>query len=383
MNKNVLKINHLYDSILSAAIGINERKKLNRFISRDPVQYEKYSKQKAKEWLQRWSELGKTKDVFYRYYSRFIGESPDIVPDDIMHNVIEPLLNPMRFRGLYADKNMFDKLLKPFFNKPVTPQSPLRCINGGLYDEEYYPIDSSRIDKIITECDADYLVAKPTIDTSSGKNVLFFDRKNDRYYLRGCDEVLDAKLLYEKLGKHFVVQKGLRQSEAMGRFNPCSINTLRISTYKSVESEEAVVLNGAVRIGKAGSYTDNVHSGGCRVGISPDGILKPSCSDQFGNSFIEFNGIDFSKQEFIIPNWNKVKEFAKNIAACLPHQRILALDIALDCNDEPCLIEYNNYAFTVSAFQMTVGTVFGQYTDEVIEYCKKHQKEATRIYLTY
>ena len=383
MNKYVLRINSFYDYLLSSAIGVNERKKLRRFINREPSKYENYSRDKAAEWYKRWSVLGKTDKIFYRYYSRFIGEDLNILPDDLMHNIIEPLLNPKRFCGLYADKNMFDKLLRPYFNNPITPPSPLRCINGGLYGEDYYPIDFNKAMKNILSNGVDYLVAKPTIDTSSGKNLLFFDCRNDDYYLRDTDEKLSLDLLYRRLGINFILQEGLKQSETMSRFNPTSINTIRISTYKSLSNEKSYVLNAAVRIGKSGSFTDNVHSGGCRVGINPDGTLKKTCSDQYGNSFVVFNDIDFSKSEFCVPNYENVKMFAENISACLPHQRVLALDIMLDSNNKPMLVEYNNYAFTVSAFQMTVGTVFGDFTDEVIDYCKDHRKEATRIYLTY
>ena len=383
MNKYVLKINDIYDQVLSAAIGRNERKKLNKFINREPSKYEAYSKDNAEEWLKRWSVLGKTDKVFYRYYSRYIGESPDILPDDLMHNVIEPLLNPMRFRGLYADKNMFDKLLKPYFNESVTPKTIFRCIKNGLFDADYYVISKNQAIKLIQKAESSFLVAKPTVDSSSGNNILFFDKKGEEYYSRDKRQKLEIDVLSKELGPDFVLQEGQLQSEEMKVFNSTSINTLRVATYFSVESQKPVVLNGVLRVGKQGAFVDNAHAGGCLIGISRDGKLQSFCSDQFGNQFTEFNGIDFSKQEFVIPNYEKVGEFAQNIAASLPHQRILALDIMLDQNNQPKLIEFNNYAFGVWAFQQTIGSLFGSYTDEVINYCKTHKKEATRIYLTY
>ena len=383
MNKYVLKINGLYDQILSAAIGRNERKKLNRFINREPSKYEAYSKENAKEWLKRWSVLGKTDKVFYRYYSRFIGESPDILPDDLMHNVIEPLLNPMRFRGLYADKNMFDKLLKPYFKENITPKTIFRCIKNGLFDADYYVVSKKQAIKLIQNAEASFLVAKPTVDSSSGNNILFFDKKGEEYYSRDRQQKLEIDVLSKELGPDFVLQEGQLQSEEMKVFNSTSINTLRVATYFSVESQKPVVLNGVLRVGKQGAFVDNAHAGGCLIGINRDGKLQGFCSDQHGNQFAEFNGIDFSKQEFVIPTYEKVCEFAQNIAACLPHQRILALDIMLDQNNQPKLIEFNNYAFGVWAFQQTIGSLFGSYTEEVIDYCKEHKKEATRIYITY
>lgn len=383
MNKQVLRINKLYDAVLSVAIAHNERKKLRRFINQERVLYNDYSDEIEEEWFYRWSKLGKTDKVFYRYYSRFIGEDLDILPDDLMHNVVEPILNPMRFRGLYADKNMFDKLLKPYFMDNITPKTIVRSIKNGLFDSDYHIISRDKAEETIREVKSPVLVAKPTVDSSSGNNILFFDNVDEHYYKRYTNEILDLKKLSCLLGADYILQEGQTQSDEMSVFNKTSINTLRIATYLSVNSHKPVVLNGVLRIGKAGSFVDNAHAGGCLIGINSEGKLKDFCCNQWGKVFAEFNGIDFSKQDFIIPNYEIVKEFAKNVAACLPHQRVLALDIMLDQNNQPKLIEFNNYAFGVWAFQQTIGSLFGSFTEEVLDYCKKYRKEATRIYLTY
>lgn len=384
MNKQVSIINKLYDKCLSAAIAHNERRKLRQFMHQERFLFNDYSKEKEELWFHRWSELGNTDKVFYRYYSRFIGDNLDIIPDDLMHNVIEPVFNPIRYRGLYADKNMFDKLLKPYFKDSITPKTIIRCINGGLYDENYYLINQTDAYDILESVNVSYLVAKPTIDTSSGKNILFFDQQDDLvYYLRNSNKKLDFVLLEKLLGKNYIIQHGLSQSSFTELFNSTSINTFRINTYKSVQAEKAIAINGVLRIGKVGSNVDNLHSGGCMVGIGSGGKLKNYCSDQNGKVFTSFNGIDFSKQEFVVPKYDQVIDFAQKVSSCLPHQRVLALDIMLDRNDQPKLIEYNNCAFSVWVFQQTIGSVFGCYTEEVLDYCREHKKEATRIYLTY
>lgn len=55
----------------------------------------------------------------------------------------------------------------------------------------------------------------------------------------------------------------------------------------------------------------------------------------------------------------------------------------IDYLGNPRLIEYNISAFSTWLFQFTTGAAFGDYTDEVIEYCVKHKEEATRIYVTF
>lgn len=364
-------INRAYDIILSKAVSYNERRKLNSFIKRENM---RGTLDYCRDWREKWSSLGRAYDVFYRYYSSFIGEDINIVPDDIMHNVIEPLLNPIRFRGYYADKNMFDKLLESGFHKVITPKTIIRCINSGLYDEDYNSISDGDVQQFIRKCSSRYLVAKPTINTSSGKNVLFIDRE---------ERPVELDLLIRALGNDFIIQEALRQSKFMAQFNESSVNTLRLNTYKSVNTNMATVINGVIRIGKTGSRVDNLHAGGCLVGIKTDGNLMKFCTDQYGNRFQEFNGINFNSNSFVIPDYDRIKSFAQNVAECIPHQRCLALDIALDKDNNPVLVEYNNSGFSVWVFQQAVGTVFGSYTDEVIAYCRERKSVATRIFLTY
>ena len=79
-----------------------------------------------KEWIEKWSQFGlKAKPTQYRVFSHYIGHNINIVPEDICHDFIETILNPMRFRGYYADKNVFDKL----FPTGYLPRTLLRKIN--------------------------------------------------------------------------------------------------------------------------------------------------------------------------------------------------------------------------------------------------------------
>ena len=72
-----------------------------------------------------------------------------------------------------------------------------------------------------------------------------------------------------------------------------------------------------------------------------------------------------------VPNYNRVKEFAKEVADKVLHHRLLALDIMLDEQGNPKLIEVNVGGFSAWLFQYTNGSAFGQYTDEVISFLKK------------
>lgn len=170
----------------------------------------------------------------------------------------------------------------------------------------------------------------------------------------------------------FILQPCVEQSAYISQFNPTSVNTIRMAIYRSFEDNKGHLTGAIMRIGHKGSYLDNAHAGGCYIGIKKDGSLCHEVMDQYGVSQKVFNGIDFS-QDFSIPNYQEVVKFGESIADYIPHCRLLALDIVLDKENKPHLIEINIDSFSMWLFQFTVATAFGKYTDEIIDYCLKNK----------
>ena len=132
-----------------------------------------------------------------------------------------------------------------------------------------------------------------------------------------------------------------------------------------------------MRIGSKGNYVDNGHARGRFVGISKSGKMSNVVFDQYGVKQNVFNGVDFSKYNFNVPNWDKIVGFAKEVGKCVPHHRLLALDVAIQKNGEPILIEYNINGFSMWIFQFTGQPALGEYTEEIKEYCEKHLSDNT------
>ena len=133
-----------------------------------------------------------------------------------------------------------------------------------------------------------------------------------------------------------------------------------------------------MRIGGEKSIVDNVHAGGCFIGIHSDGTFCHEVYNQYGQKQSTFNDIDFTKS-YHYPNWQEVIEFAESVGKLILHHRLLALDIVLDKNNKPHLIEYNLECFSTWLFQYTLGGAFGDYTDEILAYCKNKQNEIEEI----
>lgn len=333
-----------------------------------------------KEWIEKWSQFGlKAKPTQYRVFSHYIGNDINIVPEDICHDFIETILNPPRFRGYYADKNVFDKL----FPAGYLPQTILRKINGSYYDKEYHPLQMTdqNLFHILNESGVNRIVIKPSVEGMSGRNIHIFRKigePSQKWRDVNTEDLLELAYLENNYNSNIIIQEAVQQSDYISWFNPTSVNTLRLAIYRSVSDNKCHVTGAIMRIGGKGSVVDNAHAGGCYIGIHSDGTFCHEVYDQYGQRSTVFNNIDFT-EDYHYPNWQEVVEFAKSVGYSVLHHRLLALDIVLDKDNKPHLIEFNIEGFSAWLFQYTTGSAFGNYTDEILEYCKSRQKKIEEV----
>lgn len=330
------------------------------------------------EWKKKWSVLGKADPVYFRLFSHYIGNNLNIIPEDICRNVVEPILCPLRYVAYYSDKNIFDRL----FKSGSLPTTVLRKMNGFYYDATYEPIelsDEGQFQTILQRSNLSKIVIKPSVDSCSGRGVRLFELKDSVWRDLDSGDILTLKYLNTAYGADFIIQDCLEQADYMAYFNPTSVNTLRLTIYRSVKTNECYVPSAIIRIGANGSLVDNAHAGGGYVGINvEDGTLCNNVLNQHGESQVVFNGIDFSKKHKI-PYWDRIIDFAKYIGGNIPHHRLLALDIMVDKTGTPRLIEFNCEAYSMWLFQFTMGPALGEFTNEIIEYCKNNIDKAQKV----
>lgn len=323
------------------------------------------------EWINKWSGLGiKANPIYYRLFYHYIGRDLNIMPEDISHDIIELLLSPPRFSKYYADKNIFDKL----FPEGYLPQTILRRMNGFWYNKDYYRINlnNDTLFDILNKSEINRMILKPSIDGMSGRGIKLLEKKEGTWFIN------NEQLSFEKLQKYsenFIIQKCVNQHKDISKFNPTSINTLRLTLYRSIRDDKCVIPSAILRIGGKGSIVDNAHAGGGYIGINvKTGKLFHKVLDQYGRSQKIFNNINF-EDNFIIPNWEKILEFAKSIGYYVPHHRLLALDLILQEDGTPMMLEFNVEYYGMWLFQFTTGSALGEYTDEIIEYCKQSKNK--------
>lgn len=317
-----------------------------------------------KRWRTKWGIFKQTPlKEEYIAYRNYAGDNVDIVPNEIARCYIEPILTPKEFQPFYNDKNSFGLILP----EEIMPKTYLRSINGILYDGEYNPVNLSLFNDLFES--SERLIVKPSRDMG-GHGVSLFYKKADGYYDNKGNK-LSIEFLLSSFKSNFLIQECLKQSPYMSQFNPTSVNTIRMATYRDVKTGEIHVLGAVLRIGGKGAFVDNACSGGSFVGINTNGTLGKYACNQYGQTSYVYNDIDFSTTSFTIPNYDDIKAFAKSVAKRLPHMSLLANDIAIDENGEPKLIEVNTTDFSYWLYQFNGVAALGTYTDDIISYCKK------------
>lgn len=296
---------------------------------------------------------------WYRYFTLVRQEEdPRYLPEDIWHLQIEPVLNQRSYAKAYNDKNLFHTLVE----KSLFPHAYLHLIMGICYNTDFLRISNYEALESIPK-DKPFVVKK-AIDSGGGKGVTFFNSKSS---------ITDIQDLIIKHGKNLVIQEKVVQHEWFRKFNPTSINTIRVVTYRSVHDERVHILQMVLRVGKKDMQVDNQSSGGIAIGIDKNGKLNKWGCDKLSQRFTMVNGIDLSTTE-VIPQFESLKETCINIAKRRFHERVLVFDTWRDENNNIRLLEINNINIGIEDLQKNNGPLFGQFTEEVIEYCSKNKK---------
>lgn len=368
-------LKHFLRKIINLRITNFYRKQYRRLLRINNISNQKVDGEE--KWIYKWSALGKADPVYFRLFSHYIGNDINIIPEDICRNIVESVLTPHKYSSYYSDKNIFDKL----FKQGVLPKTILRKMNGFYYDADYNSIaliNDADFKNVLLELGINKILIKPSVDSDSGNGVKVFEIKDGEWRDVVSDELLTMEFL-NQYEMDIIIQEFMKQADFMSYFNSTSINTLRLTLYRSVKTNECHVPSAVMRIGANGSLVDNAHAGGVYVGIKKDGVLCNTVLNQFGQKKSIFNDIDFS-QKHKIPNWNQILDFAKYIGECIPHHRLVALDIMIDDHNQPRLIEFNCKGYSMWLFQFTVGSAFGEFTDEIIEYCKNNVGKAQKTF---
>ena len=334
------------------------------------------------EYVKFWKQFHRMVEPYtYRYFHRLLGNNPRIIPEDIANRYVEPILNPLRYRGFYSDKNTYRFYIQPQNSIPFA--WIFRMLGGSMYTMKddattLIPFDvTAEQIAVLVDKSVSKLVLKPTTNSDSGRGVMLFVR-NGNVFVSQKGDVLSGSFL-KNYGLDFVLQEAIEQHSYLRQFSKTSINTMRIMTYRSIVDDSIIIMAACLRIGNNGSFVDNLFAGGCFVPIDVNsGKLDNVLFNRFWQTSTSMNDVDFLKNDFVLPFWSIAVQFAINVAKQVPYARLLAQDVLIDMNEKPILIEFNvdNFDWAM-AMACSRDVPFGDRFDEVIECCLKYKNDLT------
>lgn len=292
-------------------------------------------------------------------FKHFRGFDPRYVSHYIYLPVLAHKLNNYHYTKTLEHKSLLGYLVKGSLK---FPHCYVRCIDGEYYDNEMFQLSR---EQVINSCiDKDAMVVKDSVDSAGGKSVELLclsDLNEDGRR----NEIL--RVLSERKND-FVIQEKLKQHESFSRYNPSSINTLRVTTLylNGKYSTLSIVL----RFGKEGMMMDNWGKGGVMIGVSESGKLGKVGYDIQLNQYTEYNGLKLGDQ-IIQQVPTLLEELERAHKTQFPLCKFIGWDICFNEQNEPVVIELNSSQPGVIGEQLCTGPIFGDRTQEVLDYCSK------------
>lgn len=128
--------------------------------------------------------------------------------------------------------------------------------------------------------------------------------------------------------KGFVVEEPVTQAAFMGRWNPSSVNTIRINTI--LRNGKVTQFVPFLRTGRKGCFVDNGAQGGIFASIDPDtGTIITDGYDETGtaHAFHPDSGVQY--KDIKIPQWDELLALTESMALSMPDMVYIGWDMAL------------------------------------------------------
>ena len=149
-----------------------------------------------------------------------------------------------------------------------------------------------------------------------------------------------------------------------------SVNTIRMLTLNL--NGKFTLLSAFLRMGPVGSFTDNVCGGGMRCGIDADGnFCEFGYLQSFEKTLTSPNGT--SLKGLKIDNFDKITKLLEKLSYNFQQMHLIGWDIAIREDGEPVVIEVNLDSCVLPTHQLFNGPIFGNRTQEVMDYYHEHQ----------
>ena len=281
----------------------------------------------------------------------------DYIPEMLYTTKIEYCLNDYRYARVFADKGLIEIIASN--SNCVVPETVAVCSAGRFYDHKRRVVSWDKIFNDLKSLKHD-IVIKPTVDSSSGKNIKFIQK----------DQLTSVEKELVGMGSDYIIQYAIEPHPVFSSLNPSSINTLRVMTY--ILNDGIYHMPVSCRMGSTEVRIDNIHAGGLVVGVQDTGQLLPTAYQLgYGDSNRKYKTHPRTNIQFdqiTLPCISKVIEAAYLAHSKLPKIGIVSWDFTVDKDENPVLIEANIKSQSIWFPQIVHGKgAFGERTSMLLE----------------
>jgi hypothetical protein len=248
-------------------------------------------------------------------------------------------VQPRAYQILFDDKAICERLCRDIVNIPFS--------YGQIRPDQDY---AKKIQSWIEKSASGVLFIKP-LRGAGGRDIVLAKRSDSGAFIQNKGAKIPLNEF--RLSEDAIVQEYVKQDYRMAAFSPSSVNTVRIVTMLTL-NDEAIILTSIMRTGVGDSYVDNWSAGGVGIGLDRgSGQLNKYGYDKKGNKYLfhPTSGKEFGN--FLVPEWNHLVDVAKKVQYSFPCYRLLGMDLALEDNAEPVLIEVNDCPDLLGMEQMS------------------------------
>ncbi len=315
-----------------------------------------------------WGQFGiEPTDRWFRLHSNISGNIDyRFCPEIIYYPVIERCLNNCDIAGASVeDKND----VTFFIPKPYQPKAIIRYVRGVWFDDDMMPITREVAEGLLRDYAAD-VIGKPATASSGGSSVYCFKNRDGKKIYKDLELTLNW---IEKSYQTYIVQERLVQEPQTRAFNPDSLNTCRLVTFRRPWSGKTSVIAGMFRTGITDEVVDNYTAGGVVADIDfKDGSLGDFGVDHFIKKYDVHPSSGLPFKGFKLPYYDAMAKVAVEVAQRIPNFNLLGLDLIARPDGTPCVIEINDSSIAHWHVQHK-RPFFVDETEHVIECCKVHR----------
>lgn len=239
----------------------------------------------------------------------------------------------LRYHVLIDDKIIFHDLMS-HYGLPVPERYFI--FRGGFFRRGADLLTDKEVDSIIKGISDERIFVK-RFTGGAATGVTIFTKKGVGLYVDKDGDVVNATMIRRKYhNQDFIFEKQLVQEPILSQFNPDTVNTIRVLTFKDK------VISAAVRFGGKGLFVDNTAKGGVAVSLDIDtGKLQSFGMREYDlTHYTEHPDSHLKFENIYVTQWSEVKSLVEKALKYLPYYNSVGFDVATTVNG-PVIIEIN------------------------------------------